>query len=427
MTRGGILLVEDRDSLRRMLSRALGGAGYSVVEAADGREGVDRLEPGAFDLVVTDLKLPGASGLAVLGAARALRPAVPVVVMTAYGTVATAVDAMKSGAIDFLEKPVEIDDLFEVVSSAIEEPPDEESYPLPDDRCIVGSHPRLRAALRLARRVAPTDSTVLLTGESGTGKELFARVVHAESPRSSGPFVAVNCAAIPESLLENELFGHEKGAFTGASRLERGRFEQAEGGTLLLDEIGELAIGVQSKVLRVLEERIFERVGGGRPIQADVRLVAATNRNLERMVEERAFRADLYYRLNVFPIPLPALAERRSDIPSLARYLAGRAALKAGVEAPSIEPAALERLAREPWPGNIRQLANVLERAVILCEGPVLRASDIEAVLDPLSGDREEARVRAAVEAARGDKKAAARELGISYRTLLRRLERYDR
>ncbi len=427
MSGAHILLVEDRDSLRRMLARALESNGHEVTEAVDGLDGIARLERQAFDLVVTDLKLPGAGGLEVLRAARERRPPTPVVVMTAYGTVGTAVDAMKSGAVDFLEKPVEIEDLFEVVGSVVGPPSDAAGYRFPDGAEIVGSHPRLRAALRLAGRVAPTDSTVLITGESGTGKELFARVIHAESGRAGGPFVAVNCAAIPETLLENELFGHEKGAFTGASRREMGRFEKASGGTLLLDEIGELALGVQSKVLRALEERTFERIGGSRSIQADVRLVASTNRNLEEMVAAGDFRADLYYRLNIFPIPLPSLEERRSDIPALARYLAVRAARRSGVEVPRLEPAALDCLSDSSWPGNIRQLANVLERAVILAEGPAVSEADILAVLDPLAGDAEENRILAALEAADGDKKRAARELGISYRTLLRRLDRFDR
>jgi DNA-binding NtrC family response regulator len=421
-----ILVVEDRASLRGMLRKALEKAGHRVEEAGDGAAGVERLAQQTFDLVLTDLKLPGASGLEVLRASRRSQPATPVVVMTAYGTVGTAVDAMKAGAVDFLEKPVELDDLYRVVSAAVGAAERASPYRLPDGTSIVGSHPRLLAALRLVERVAPTDSTVLITGQSGTGKELVARAIHAESRRSGGPFVAVNCAAIPDTLLENELFGHEKGAYTGAGRREAGRFEQARGGTLLLDEIGELALGVQSKVLRVLEERTFERVGGSRSITADVRLVAATNRELDEMVAEGSFRSDLYYRLNVFPIPLPTLAERRSDIAELARHLVERAAARSGRGAVRVEPAALERLAEADWPGNVRQLANVLERAVILCDGPRLTEADVVAALDPLAGDPEEDRLRAALEASGGDKKRAAAALGISYRTLLRRLERFD-
>ena len=421
-----ILVVEDRDSLRRMVRRALESEGYRVEEAIDGASGIERLEAETYDVVLTDLKLPGASGLEVLAAARRLRPRLPVVVMTAYGTVGTAVEAMKSGAMDFLEKPVEIDELYRVVAAAAGHRPAEAALVLPGGAEIVGSHPRLRAALRLAEKVAPTESTVLVTGESGTGKELVARAVHAGSKRASGPFVAVNCAAIPESLLENELFGHEKGAYTGAGRREAGRFEQAEGGTLLLDEIGELGLGVQSKVLRVLEERTFERIGGSRTLKADVRLVGTTNRDLEQMVSVGDFRSDLYYRLNVFPIHLPSLADRSSDIPDLARYLTRRAAARNGLEIPEFDEAALWKLAEAEWPGNVRQLANVVERAVILCEGPRISEADVMSLLDLPRTDTEELRIRAALERAGGDKRQAAAELGVSYRTLQRRIKKYD-
>ena len=420
-----ILLVEDRARLRRMLRRALESEGYRVDTATDGETGIEKLERRPYDLVLTDVKLPRVSGLEVLAAARAGGRRLPVVVMTAYGTVATAVEAMKAGAIDFLEKPVEIEDLYRIVAAAAGRGSEDAAVVLPDGLQIVGSHPRLRAALRLAERVAPTESTVLVTGESGTGKELVARAVHAQSNRSAGPFVAVTCAAIPESLIENELFGHEKGAYTGAASREAGRFEQAEGGTLLLDEIGELDPGVQSKVLRVLEERTFERIGGSRTLRADVRLVGTTNRDLGKMVEEGAFRADLYYRLNVFPIHMPPLAERASDIPALARHLVARAAARNGLDRPELTDAAIRRLVERDWPGNVRQLGNVIERAVILCEGKRIGAGDVEALLDTAEGG-EEHRLRAALERAGGDKKAAAEELGISYRTLQRRIKEYD-
>lgn len=426
MSKARILLVEDRESLRRMLRRALESAGYEVEEAVDGREGIERLEAKAFDLALTDLKLPHASGLEVLGVARKIRPAMPVVVMTAYGTVGTAVEAMKSGAMDFLEKPVEIDDLYRVVAAAVGDRDEEPAFVLPDGREIVGSHPRLRAALRLTERVAPVESTVLITGQSGTGKELLARAVHALSNRSEGPFVALNCAAIPETLLENELFGHEKGAYTGASRREAGRFEQAEGGTLQLDEIGELGLGVQSKVLRVLEERTFERVGGSRTIRANVRLVGTTNRDLEEMVASGTFRSDLFYRLNVFPIHLPSLAERSSDIPVLAEFLMRRAAERSGRPPPRLTEDALSLLQERSWPGNVRQLANVLERASILAETSVISAAELGALLDPLEADEEERELRRALTDTQGDPRLAAERLGISYRTLRRRIRKYD-
>jgi len=435
---GRILVVEDRDSLRRMLERALAAEGYEVDSAAAGEAGIGRLAERAYDLVLTDLKLPDASGLQVLAASRAAQPQVPVVVLTGYGTVGAAVEAMKLGAYDFLEKPVEIDDLARLIARAIGERREsngdggdggDAAFTAPGAPAIVGRHPRLRAAIRLLQRVAPTESTVLLTGESGTGKELFARALHALSPRRGGPFIAVNCAAIPEPLMENELFGHEKGAFTGADRRQPGRFELAEGGTLLLDEIGELTLGVQGKVLRALEERTFERVGGGRTLKADVRLVAATNRDLQAMVGAGAFRADLYFRLDVFPIELPALRERASDVPLLARHLLGGIARRHRREPPRLEEEAAALLAAEPWPGNVRELASVLERALILADGPVLRAEDVKPLLRPLDGGGiggERERVRQALVAAQGDKQEAARALGWSYRALLKRVRELD-
>ena len=309
-----ILVVEDRDSLRKLMRHTLRQEGFSVETAADGEEAIRLLAGRRFDLVLTDLKLPGASGIDVVKASRRHQPHAPVVVMTAFGTVQTAVEAMKLGAVDFLEKPIEIDDLVAMAKSKVRAE-EEAIFQPPGGPTIVGRHPSMRAALRLLEKVAKTDSTVLITGESGTGKELFAQALHALSPRAKGPMVAVNCAAIPASLMENELFGHEKGAFTGASRRQAGRFELADRGTLFLDEIGELEIGVQGKVLRVLEERVFERVGGGRPTRVDIRLVAATNRDLESMVAAGTFRSDLFFRLDVFPIELPALRDRATDIP----------------------------------------------------------------------------------------------------------------
>jgi DNA-binding NtrC family response regulator len=425
MPTGRILIVEDRDSLRRMLERALGAEGYEVSAAADGRAGILLLAERAFDFVLTDLKLPDVSGLEVLEASRAAQPRVPVVVLTGYGTVGVAVEAMKLGAYDFLEKPLEIDDLARLIERAIGEPAETAVFRAPGAPQIVGSHPLLRSALRLLQRVGPTESNVLLTGESGTGKELFARSIHGLSPRRAGPCVALNCAAIP--LIENELFGHEKGAFTGADRRQPGRFELAQGGTLFLDEIGELPVAVQGKVLRVLEERTYERVGGGKTLRADIRLVAATNRDLTAMVEDGEFRADLFFRLNVFPIELPPLRERASDIPLLARHLLEEIARRHRIEpAPRLEDAAAELLAAEPWPGNVRELANVLERAVILTEGPAIRTADLRPLLRPLAGSGERDRLKQALVEAGGDKQRAANALGMSYRTLLRKVKELD-
>ncbi len=407
-----------------MLQHALGGEGYAVVTAVDVESAIAALDAEVFDLVLTDLKLPDGTGLEVVTASREARAATPVVVMTAFGTVQTAVEAMKLGASDFLEKPVEVDDLLGLVERALGEAATSDVFDTGLGTRIVGAHPHLRAALRLLRKVAPTDSTVLLTGESGTGKELFARAVHELSPRASGPFVAVNCAAIPETLIESELFGHEKGAFTGAHRRREGRFEAATGGTLFLDEIGDLDAAVQSKVLRVLEERSFERIGGRRTLTADVRLVTATNRDLARMVEEGEFRSDLYFRLEVFPIELPPLRERRDDVAPLAVHLLDRLAERHRRDRPAIDGEALALLARQPWPGNVRQLANVLERALILCEGTTLTVSDF-ATLSDETDEGEQRRIEAALDRSEGDKRAAAEELGISYRTLQRRIVRY--
>ena len=426
MSAAHILVVEDRESLRRMLERALAQEGYKVSTSADGEQAASRLAKESFDLVLTDLKLPGMSGIDVLRASREAQPRLPVVVLTAFGTVGTAVEAMKLGAADFLEKPVEIEDLFQLVESLLGEEEESSIFHLPGGPTIVGRHPTVRAALRLLDRVAKTDSTVLLTGESGTGKELFARALHGLSSRSEGPFVGVNCAAIPETLLENELFGHEKGAFTGAHRRQVGRFEAAHGGTLLLDEIGELPLVTQSKVLRVLEERTFERVGSSRSIKADVRLVAATNRDLRSMVEAGGFRDDLYYRLEVFPIELPALRDRASDIPLLAQHLVEVIAARQGVEPRILPKETAGLLESHEWPGNVRQLANVLERAMIVGEGPRLEAAELKILLTAESGRSERQRICDALEQSEGDKHRAAEYLGISYRTLLRRIREHD-
>jgi len=453
-----LLVVEDRESLRRMLVRALEGEGYAVAAAGDLAAARAELGDGQrIDLVLSDLMLPDGSGLDVLALARERTPAPPVVVLTGFGSVAAAVAAMKLGAADFLEKPVDIDRLFRLVASLIEEERVEPVFAPPGTAPIVGAHPRLRAALRSLERVAPTESTVLLTGESGTGKELFARALHALSPRRAGPFVAVNCAAIPETLVEAELFGHEKGAFTGADRRRPGRFELASRGTLLLDEVGELPLGVQAKVLRVLDDGRFERVGGSATLTADVRLVAATNRDLAQMVAAGTFRADLLYRLEIFPIELPPLRERASDIELVARHLATGISARLKLAPFELAPDAVALLAAEPWPGNVRQLANVLERAAILAPGERLSAEQIGRLLgrkataggagdegaadggagtpaapaapaSPASpaSDTELERLRAALRDAGGDKRLAATALGMSYRTLLRRIEEHD-
>lgn len=423
---GHILIVEDRATLRRLVQRALEQAGYRVTAEENAAGGIRRLRGSRFDLVVTDLKLGDGSGLDILAASRENQPEVPVVVLTAFGTVQTAVEAMKLGAADFLEKPIEIDELYDLVRSHLGEADVAYRFEVPGASTIVGRHPRLRAALRLLEKVAPTDSTVLLTGESGTGKELFARAAHALSARKDKPFIAINCAAIPEALMENELFGHEKGAFTGADRRQAGRFELAARGTIFLDEIGELKLEVQGKVLRVLEERTFERVGGGQPIRADVRIVAATNRDLQQMVRRGTFRQDLFYRLDVFPIALPPLRERASDIPHLARYLLREIAQRFDRTPPDLVPETRDLLEEQTWPGNVRQLANMLERALILCEGTVLRPADLAPFLESTPAVSDRQRIRQALTEAAGDKRQAAEILDMSYRTLQRKVRQFD-
>lgn len=415
------------------MERALAQEGYEVTSAATVGEAGRRLAAGCFDLVLTDLKLPDGSGLEVLQASREHQPDVPVVVLTAFGTVSTAVKAMKLGAVDFLEKPLEIDELCELARSLVgESPPVPAAFTAPGAPPIVGRHPKLAAALHLLRKVAPTESTVLVTGESGTGKELFARALHALSPRSGGPLVAVNCAAIPATLMENELFGHEKGAFTGAAKRQPGRFELAATGTIFLDEIGELKPELQGKVLRVLEERTFERVGGGRPLKADVRVVAATNRKLEEMTASGEFRQDLFYRLDVFPIALPPLRQRRSDIPHLARHLTAQIRERLRLPPRELDAGAVRLLTAQSWPGNVRQLANLLERCLILSEREVLDARDLEPHLGAMESDGgsddddERGRIRQALLATGGDKQRAAVRLKTSYRTLQRKIRALD-
>lgn len=441
-----ILVVEDRERLRRMMARALEQEGYQVSVAEGVADGIEAAEKLTLDLVLTDLKMPDGSGLEVVAAVRQHQSRTPVIVITGFGTVGDAVEAMKRGATDFLEKPLDIEQLYALVRTHLGG--EIADFEAPGAPPIIGRHPALRAALRLVEKVAPTDSTVLISGESGTGKELVARAVHALSKRAEGAFVAVNCAALPEALVENELFGHEKGAYTGADRRTAGHFEKAAGGTLFLDEIGELPIAVQGKVLRVIEERVFERVGGSGPLAADVRLVAATNRDLAAMTEEGSFRSDLYFRLDVFPIELPPLRARQGDIALLSRHLLSRLAPRLGRPAPTLDGNALKLLEAEAWPGNVRQLANVLERAAIIASGPRLGAADLESVLSaaarrgkapqaearpaeaPSAGARADIddpeAVAQALRETGGDKKAAAERLGVSYRTLQRRIRAFD-
>jgi DNA-binding NtrC family response regulator len=375
-----ILIVEDRDSLRTMLRHALEAQGHTVVEARDQREAEAALIASHPAVVLSDLRLPEGDGFGVLRAAKDFDPQLPVIVMTAFGSIQDAVAAMKEGALDFLAKPVDPDHLLLMVERALaqrrlatenlilrEELAQRRGAPQ-----IVGDDAKLKQVSVALHRAAATDTTVLLEGESGTGKELFARALHALSTRNDGPFVAINCAAIPETLLETELFGHEKGAFTGASQRKSGKFELAHRGTLFLDEIGDLPLSLQPKILRALEEKTFERVGGTTPLHVDVRVVAATNRNLKAAVAARQYREDLYFRLSVFPIVIPPLRDRPSDIPTLARYFIDKFCRDLNKRPLVLSPAAEEDLRAYAWPGNVRELQNCIERAAILTEGDTI-------------------------------------------------------
>jgi DNA-binding NtrC family response regulator len=379
-----ILVIDDEQAIRNSLTKFLRDRkGHQVDAAVDGEEGWTRLEADEYDLVVTDLVMPKVNGLELIERARAQRPEVPIIVLSGRAVFRDVVDAMRAGAYDFIAKPVEdLEELAAVVDRALERRRlVVENESLRDTNRalkealgaagpaeeIIGEGKELRAVLRDGEMVAPTDSTVLLRGETGTGKELVARRIHRLSPRREHPLVVVNCAAIPATLIESELFGHEKGAFTGAIHRKQGRFELANGGTLFLDEVGDIPLETQVKLLRALQEQTFERVGGTQTIQVNVRLIAATNRDLEAMVAQKAFRADLFYRLNVFPITLPPLRERRKDIATLAMHFARKHAARIQRHVLGIAPETLERLQAYTWPGNVRELENIIERAVILC------------------------------------------------------------
>jgi DNA-binding NtrC family response regulator len=395
LTSSTVLLVEDKESLRTMLRIALERDGHTVIEAFDEPSARAALAGKLPGVVLSDLKLPDGDGFGVLRAAKELDAALPVIVMTAYGRIEDAVAAMREGALDFLPKPVDPDHLALIVARALEQRRlVTENIILRDELAhrrgapqIVGEAESLRRVQTALHRAAETDTTVLLEGESGTGKELFARTLHALGSRAEAPFVAINCAAIPENLLESELFGYEKGAFTGANARKPGKFELAHTGTLFLDEIGDLPLNLQAKLLRALEERRFERLGGTASVHVDVRLVTATNRGLKAAVGARRFREDLYFRLSVFPITIPPLRERREDIAMLARFFVERVCRDMKKPVLGIAPAALEALEQYHWPGNVRELQNCLERAVILSDGDLLQPRHLNLTFQSAAGD----------------------------------------
>ena len=381
-----LLLVEDKNELRAMLRKALEKNGYTVDEAPDGAAAIQKLRSRRYQVVLTDLKMPGASGLDVLRETKQADATIPVILMTAFGSVEEAVTAMKEGAFDFLQKPVDLDHLKVIVQRAArqqellrenlllrEEYTARYGFPR-----IVGEHASIREISQQIQRVAQTDSTVLLLGESGTGKELFARAVHHLSNRREQPFVALNCAAIPEGLVENELFGHERGAFTGAGARKAGKMDLAHRGTLFLDEIGELPLSIQAKLLRVLEERRFERVGGTQSIDVDVRIVVATNRNLQKAIAEKTFREDLYFRISAVPLTIPPLHQRGSDVLLLADHFLNKFSREFGKPGVQLSEDAKQRLQEYRWPGNVRELQNALERAVILVDGMAISAATLQ-------------------------------------------------
>jgi len=385
-----ILVADDDAVIREGLRRVLTGAGYEVETVSNGRAALERLEQDRYKLLVTDLKMPGMSGLEVLQSIRICQPELPVVLITGYAAIDNAVEAMKNGATDYLAKPFSNDEIIEKVKNALETRAiliDEiylhremnESHGFD---CLLGDSREMKRLYQRIIQVAPTESTVLITGESGTGKELVARAIHAHSVRRDQPFVAVDCTTLAESLLESELFGHVKGSFTGATQTKRGLFEVAEGGTVLLDEVGNISLSTQAKLLRVLQERVVMPIGGTSTVPINIRLVAATNANLRTMVKQGLFREDLFFRLNIIPIELPPLRERKGDLMLLASQFLKRFAEENGKEIRGFSPDVIEHLERYPFPGNVRELENLIERAVVLSQSELIQLTDLE-----MSGD----------------------------------------
>ncbi|HOW97753.1 MAG TPA: sigma-54 dependent transcriptional regulator [Kiritimatiellia bacterium] len=440
-----ILIVDDEKNTRDGLARAL-GRNYAVRLADSAARALQILDEQPADVLLSDIRMPGEDGLALMQRALARTPAPVCILLTAYGSIETAVDAMKRGAYDFLTKPVSLDRLELLLQRALRERDMEsENRRLREQldarfglEQLIGRSAPMQEVFDSIRQVGPSRATVLVTGESGTGKELVARAIHQLSPRVHGPFIPLHCAALAPTLLESELFGHEKGAFTGAVERRRGRFELADGGSLFLDEVGEIPAAIQVKILRVLEERKFERVGGQETVEVDVRLIAATNRDLKKMVDEGTFREDLYYRLNVVTIHLPPLRERPDDIPLLVQHFLKELSAENGKTIAGLTPEAMAALAAHTWPGNVRELRNVIERMVVMARGDTLTVRDIPAALrdesrprgglpaGPVSLDEAEKQlILRALKACDDNRTAAARQLGISRRTLHRKLKEY--
>ncbi|MGE4536730.1 MAG: sigma-54-dependent transcriptional regulator [Desulfovibrio sp.] len=452
MNQAQILVVDDDAGHLSMLRTVLSGWGYAPQGASDGEQAVAMVREKAYDAVLLDVRMAGMGGMEALTRIKEYNPSMPVIIMTAYSSVETAIAALKTGAYDYLTKPLDLDVLRLTLERALDHMRlaaenaslREQLGPVAGGPEIIGKSKAMRDLFNMIGMVAPTEATVLITGESGTGKELVAKAIHAGSPRSSGPLVAVNCAALSESLLESELFGHEKGAFTGAERRREGRFLAANKGSIFLDEIGEIAQPIQAKLLRVIQEREIQRVGGDKPVGVDVRILAATNRDLKKEVEEGRFREDLYYRLNVVTVTVPPLRKRAEDIPLLAQFFLARFAEKNRKRIKGFTPSAMDHLIRCPWPGNVRELENAVERAVILSVGeyvserelplcdPIGTKADAAAGAGDVGGlagrpldDVEREVILATLDSCGGNKSEAARVLGITRATLHKKLKKY--
>ena len=446
-----ILVVDDDQAHRTMLRTLLSGWGYKIVEADDGQVAIEKVHEQAFDMILMDIRMLKVSGLEALDGIKTYNPAIPIIIMTAYSSVETAVEALKKGAYDYLTKPLDFDELRLAMERAMDHSQLKEENRLLretlgsnfDRQNIIGRSTAMVKLLETVAQVAPSEATVLITGDSGTGKELIAGAIHFNSPRKDGSFVKVNCAAITETLLESELFGHEKGAFTGAHRLKEGRFRQADGGSLFLDEVSEMSLGMQVKLLRALQEREITRVGGEEVIKVDVRVIAATNKDLIQEIEPERFREDLYYRLNVVTLNVPLLRERKEDIPLLAQHFLSTFAEKNRKQIKGFTPQAMDKLLKYDWPGNVRELMNAVERAVVLSRSEYLDEQDLPLVIkDALSDeekspsrygvpadlpleDVEKATILKTLESTDGNKSEAARRLGITRKTLHKKLKKY--
>ncbi|MEE8552784.1 MAG: sigma-54 dependent transcriptional regulator [Desulfobacterales bacterium] len=446
-----VLIVDDDSVHRTMLQTLIGGWGYDITEADDGSTAIKEVEKRPFDMVLMDVRMLKVSGLEALESIKDFNPAIPVTIMTAYSSVDTAVEALKKGAYDYLTKPLDFDKLRLTLERAMEHTRLKEENRLLkenlqkhfDMQNIIGRSPAMANLLETVAHVAPSEATVMITGASGTGKELIAGAIHFNSPRKDGPFVKINCAAITETLLESELFGHEKGSFTGADRRKEGRFYQANGGSLFLDEVSEMPLTMQVKLLRVLQERELTRVGGEKVIKVDVRVIAATNKNLADLITKGLFREDLYYRLNVVSLEIPSLKERRDDIPLLAQHFLEMFAAKNRKEIKGFTPRAMDQLIRYDWPGNVRELMNAVERGVVLAlaeyldnedltitQSPSQQPTGILPVIDDKDNDMtleqvEKDTILRTLENTSGNKSMAARRLGITRKTLHKKLKKY--